>query len=132
MYYELTAYVIAFTVVPSVALLALLVCIYRESMIAGGVSPLIATILSVGGSVLSLVAAELVFHLISDLREFRVKLPPLIAGAVFVAAFVYFSLKGRFRFLVSVPYFLVGAASFVCAGVPVLFWFGCATGPVCI
>ncbi|MBF0676184.1 hypothetical protein [Pseudomonas sp.] len=132
MYYELTAYVIVFTTIPSLALLALLIYIYRSTENEKSINPLIATLLSVGVSILFLVAAELLFNIISSLREFRVKAPPIITYIAYLATFIYFTAKERFKFIVAFPCFLLGAISIIFAGVPVLFWFGCATGPVCM
>jgi hypothetical protein len=114
------------------ALLALLVYIYRHFKNEKGINPTIATLLSVGVSILFLVAVELLVNIITSLREFRVKAPPTITYCVYLTTFIYLTVKERFKFLAALPCFLLGAISIIFAGVPILFWFGCATGPVCM
>lgn len=132
MYYELTPYVLVVTAIPFAILLVALISVYRTARDENGFSPLIVTLLCVGVSLLSLTIAEILVNLIPSLREFRLKTPVAIAWLVFLTAFIFSAKKERFKLTSFFIWLFWGAILLILAVIPVLIWFGCAMGPVCI
>ena len=132
MYYPLTPYVFIFTAIPFVILLFALISLYRNARNENGFSSLVVMLLCVGVSLLSLTTAEILVNLIPGLRELRLKIPVAITWLVFLATFIFLAKRERLKVMSFFIWCILGAVSLVITGIPVLIWFGCATGPVCI
>lgn len=132
MYYPLTPYVFIVTAIPFVILLLALISVYRNARNENGFSPLVVMLLCVGVSLLSLVTAEILVNLIPILRGLRLEIPVAITWLVFLATYIYLAKKVRLKITSFFIWCFLGAVSLIITGIPVIIWFGCATGPVCI
>jgi hypothetical protein len=132
MYYELTAYpiTIALLFFSAIALsLANIVKAVRNEQVYG---PLAVAFLSVGLSLLALMSAEFLVHLVHSLREYRNTAPIAVASIVYLAAFTGLGVRAGVNLTTAVIFLALGAALLAFAGFWVVLGFGCATSAVCL